>query len=301
MRFGVSLPTYPAGATIEGFTAVAQAAEPLGFVSAWATDHVILPADHSGPYGSIFEPLATLAYLAALTSTVKLGVSVIVVPQRNGVLLAQELATLDQLARGRLIAGVGVGWSEPEFTMLGAGSIFHERGKVLDETLQLWQHLWSEPQTPFHGRYYDLPAVAFGPLPVQPGGPPIWVGGSAEETLRRTVRFGRAWHPVGASVEQVAAGAARLRELAQAAGKPVPEIAPRLPLFIGRRASAAPMSANPQRVLEGEPHDLIAALRAYQEAGAGEIICHFGTPPGGSVVEQMARFQREVMPAFTGS
>ncbi|HET7037136.1 MAG TPA: TIGR03619 family F420-dependent LLM class oxidoreductase [Thermomicrobiaceae bacterium] len=300
MRFGVSLPTYPAGATIEGFTAVARAAESLGFVSAWATDHVILPADHSGPYGSIFEPLETLAYLAALTSQVRLGISVIVVPQRNGVLLAKELATLDQLARGRLIAGVGVGWSEAEFSMLGAGGIFHERGKLLDETLRLWQHLWTEPETPFRGRYYDLPPVAFGPLPLQPGGPPIWVGGSAEGALRRTVRYGQAWHPVGASVEQVAAGAARLRELAASAGKPAPAIAPRLPMFIGQRSSAAPMSANPQRVLEGEPEELIAALRAYQEAGAAEIVCHFGTPPGASVVGQMERFQRAVMPAFAG-
>lgn len=300
MRFGISLPTYPAGATIEGFVAVAQAAERLGFVSAWATDHVILPADHSGPYGSIFEPLETLSYLAALTTQVRLGVSVIVVPQRNGVVLAKELATLDQLSRGRLIAGVGAGWSESEFTMLGAGGIFHERGKLLDETLRLWHHLWTDPGTPFHGRYYELPPVAFGPPPAQPGGPPIWVGGSSEGALRRAVRFGQAWHPVGLSVEQVKAGAVRLSELARTAGKPAPEISPRLPMSIGPRANAAPMSANPQRVLEGEPAELIAALRAYQEAGASEIICHFNTPPGGSVVEQMERFQREVMPAFAG-
>ena len=91
----------------------------------------------------------TLAYVAPLTSRVKLGISVIVVPQRNGVVLAKELATLDRLCDGRLIVGVGAGWSEEEFKMLGVGDRFHHRGQYLDETLRLWNHLWTTPDTPF--------------------------------------------------------------------------------------------------------------------------------------------------------
>jgi alkanesulfonate monooxygenase SsuD/methylene tetrahydromethanopterin reductase-like flavin-dependent oxidoreductase (luciferase family) len=107
MRFGVTLPTYPAGATVKGFVRVAQAAERLDFTSIWSTDHVILPPEQAGPYNAIFEALPSLGYLAPFTSQVKLGISVIVVPQRNGVGLAKELATLDQLSQGRVIAGVG--------------------------------------------------------------------------------------------------------------------------------------------------------------------------------------------------
>src|SRR5690242_12935569 len=177
MKFGVVLPTYPAGATVAGVVAVAKAAERLGFASVWTTDHVVLPPEQAGPYAEILEPLLTLAYIAPLTNRVRLGVSVIVVPQRNGVILAKELATLDRLAGGRLIVGVGAGWSEEEFRMLDAGARFRRRGAYLDETLRLWRHLWSTPGEPFQGTFYDLPPVAFGPGPVRPDGPPIWVGG----------------------------------------------------------------------------------------------------------------------------
>ncbi|MEX2314711.1 MAG: LLM class flavin-dependent oxidoreductase, partial [Thermomicrobiales bacterium] len=151
MQFGISLPTYPEGATFEGFVAVARAAERLGYTSAWTTDHVIMPPEQAGPYASIFEPLMVLAYLAAETDTVRLGVSVIVVPQRNGIVLAKELATLDHLSGGRLVIGVGAGWNEAEFRMLDAGQRFHRRGAYLDETLRVWRHLWTDPSQPFEG------------------------------------------------------------------------------------------------------------------------------------------------------
>jgi probable F420-dependent oxidoreductase len=204
VRLGVVLPTYPRGATVEGVAQVAEAAERLGFASVWTTDHVILPQGSAGPYDEILEPLLTLAYIAPLTRQVQLGISVIVVPQRNGVVLAKELATLDRLCGGRLIAGVGAGWSEEEFTMLGVGDRFHHRGKYLDETLRLWNHLWTTPDAPYRSQYYDLPAVAFGPRPVQTGGLPIWVGGASEGARRRAGRIGAAWHPVGISASDLA-------------------------------------------------------------------------------------------------
>ncbi len=165
MRFGVVLPTYPGGATIDGFVRVAQAAEELGFASAWTTDHVIMTPEESGPYAEIFEGITTLAYLAGLTRTVTLGISVIVVPQRNGVILAKELATLARFAPGRLVVGVGAGWNENEFRMLDAGDRFRRRGAYLDETIGLWRHLWAKPHEPFRTEFFNLPAVAFAPLP----------------------------------------------------------------------------------------------------------------------------------------
>ena len=298
MRFGIALPTYPAGATVEGVVHVAQAAERLGFVSAWTTDHVILPPDQAGPYREILEPLMTLAYLAARTERVTLGVSVIVVPQRNGIVLAKELATLDQLCRGRLIAGVGAGWNEAEFRLLGEGEHFRRRGAFLDETLRVWRQLWTVPEAGFQGRFYDLPAVAFGPPPVQPGGPPIWVGGSSEGARRRAGRFGAAWHPVGITAEAIIEQADLVRRAAEEAGRPVPELVPRLPMQFGR-GGVGQVTVGRLQVLQAEPAEMVERLAAYQRAGVAEIVCLFGSPDAAFVVEQMELLAAEVMPTFT--
>ena len=297
MRFGVVLPTYPAGATVEGIARVAQEAERLGFASVWTTDHVIMPPDRAGPYREIFEPLLTLAYVAGLTDQVGLGISVIVVPQRNGIVLAKELATLDRLCHGRLIVGVGAGWNEDEFRMLGAGDRFGRRGAHLDETLRLWHHLWTSPETPFRGRFYDLPAAAFGPLPVQPGGPPIWVGGSSEAARRRSGRVGAAWHPVGISAEDVRAQAELVVRSAAGAGRQPPEIAPRLPIRFGESAGA--VAIGPMQSIHGTPAQATERLAEYARVGVSEIVCLFGSADGDVVVEQMGLFAEEVMPSLS--
>lgn len=297
MEFGIALPTYPAGATVEGVVKVAQAAERLGFSSAWTTDHVIMPADQAGPYREIFEPLMMLGYLAALTTNVKLGISVIVVPQRNGIVLAKELATLDHLCRGRLIVGVGAGWNEREFVMLDAGDRYHRRGAYLNETIRVWRHLWTTPEKPFDGEFYHLSDVAFGPLPYSEGGPAIWVGGQSLGARRRAGRYGAAWHPVGISASDLVEQFGAVREAAEKAGRPVPAAVARLPMRFS--VGGGPMNANRTiRVLEGEPEQIVAALNEYVKAGASEIICHFGSPNGDEVIESMEIFAHEVMPHF---
>jgi probable F420-dependent oxidoreductase len=290
----VILPTYPAGATVAGVAQVAQAAERLGFASVWTTDHVILPPDQAGPYADILEALLTLAYVAPLTTRVKLGISVIVVPQRNGVVLAKELSTLDQLSGGRLIVGVGAGWSDAEFQMLGVGDRFHHRGAYLDETLRLWEHLWTTPETPFRGKFYDVGTAAFAPGPVQPGGPPIWVGGSSAGARRRTGKFGAAWHPVGISAADLAAQAVLVRETAAQAGRPAPEIAPRLPVELGAGGEA--LAVGKMKTIAGSPDEIVAQLREYAAVGVAEIDCLFNSPDGNAVVEQMEIFAEKVMP-----
>jgi probable F420-dependent oxidoreductase len=296
VRFGVVLPTYPAGATVEGVVQVARAAERLGFDSVWTTDHVILPLGEAGPYAEILEPLLTLAYVAPLTTHVKLGISVIVVPQRNGVVLAKEIATLDRLCRGRLIIGVGAGWSEPEFAMLSAGDRFHQRGAYLDETLRLWQHLWTAPETPFQGLFYDIPPASFGPGPVRQGGSPIWVGGSSAAARRRAGTFGEAWHPVGISAPDLAAQAAVVRQAAEEAGREMPELAPRLPIQFGAGGEA--LAVGRMQTIAGSPEEVLEQLRAYAASGANEIVCLFNSPDGNFVVEQMELFAEHIAPAL---
>jgi probable F420-dependent oxidoreductase len=298
MEFGISLPTYPEGATVEGFVAVAQVAERLGYTSAWTTDHVIMPPEQAGPYASIFEPLMVLAYLAAQTATVRLGISVIVVPQRNGIVLAKELATLDHLSGGRLVVGVGAGWNEAEFRMLDADRRFHQRGAYLDETILVWRHLWTDPSRPFSGTFYDLPEVAFGPLPLTAGGPPIWVGGSSAAARRRAGRSGEAWHPVNIPASDIESQFAVVRQAAEQAGRTTPIVAPRLSMQFGT-SYGGPVSASGARAVEAATSDeMIEKLNAYRNAGASEIVCHFGSPDGAAVVEAMERFAAEVMPAF---
>lgn len=298
MQFGVTLPTYPKGASIEGVLSVIHAAEELGFSSAWTTDHVILPKDEAGPYESIFEPLMTLAYSAGFAKTLTLGISVIVVPQRNGIVLAKQLATLDHLCRGRLIVGVGAGWSEEEFRMLGYHDRFGVRGAYLDETLKMWKHLWTTPEEEFHGKFYTLPGTAFGPPPMQEGGPAIWVGGSSKGARRRAGRWGEAWHPVGISAEEIARLSPLVSDAALEHGRPMPKISPRLPLRMGKVQMDAP-TARKMTVLSGDADQMIEHIMRYQEAGVKEVICLFGDPDGEEVVKQMSEFSREVMPAFT--
>ena len=168
MDFGLILPSYRAGASAEGVEAATETAERLGWHSVWTTDHVLPGPEAAEEYGTLLEAVTTLAYLGGRTRTIRLGASVIVVPMRNAVVLARELATIDVLTRGRLIAGVGVGWSEEEFRNVGTADRFRTRGAFTDETIAVWRHLWSGSSQPFEGRFHRFSDHAF-PALARPG------------------------------------------------------------------------------------------------------------------------------------
>ena len=193
MDFGLCLPNFPDGASAEGIEAAAGVAERLGWSTVWTTDHVLVPHADAGEYGRIYEAILTLAWVGARHPRIRLGTSVIVVPQRNAVVLAKELATLDSLSGGRVIAGVGIGWNETEFANLAVADRFHVRGAYLDETIRLWRHLWSGATEPFRGRFHTIEDFVFGPLPVQ-APLPIVVGGRAEPALRRAGALADGYH-----------------------------------------------------------------------------------------------------------
>ncbi len=193
MDFGLCLPNFPDGASAEGIEAAADVAERLGWSTVWTTDHVLVPHADAGEYGRIYEAILTLAWVGARHPRIRLGTSVIVVPQRNAVVLAKELATLDSLSGGRVIAGVGIGWNEPEFANLAVADRFHVRGAYLDETIRLWRHLWSGATEPFRGRFHTIEDFVFGPLPVQ-APLPIVIGGRAEPALRRAGTLADGYH-----------------------------------------------------------------------------------------------------------
>jgi probable F420-dependent oxidoreductase len=208
VRFGIHLPQYGRVAGGEAVIRAAQHAEALGFSDVWVSDHIVHPAAQSYPSPYLLDPFATLSWAAAATSTVGLGTSVLVVPQHNPVWLANHLATVDAMSGGRVIVGAGVGWSEAEYEALGQS--FGDRGRRLDEILDLLRAAWSDDPTSFHGRYYGFDDIRFLPKPAHRIA--IWIGGRSEPAYRRAIAKGDGFHIVGSPPADVVPIVARLRQ-----------------------------------------------------------------------------------------
>jgi len=214
--------------------ACARAAEAAGVDELWVADHVAIPPDQSeGSGGRYLDPLATLAFLAGATERIGLGSAVLVLPYRPALATAKWVATIQELAAGRFLFGVGSGWMEPEFR--AAAVAYRERGRITDETLAFLQRCFASDEVEANGqRFLFLP---------RPPRPPILVGGSPAYAFRRAVRFGDGWMPMlpGAGDPEVLRPAiAALRAQAAAAGRPAPEVAvlTELPLDDPKAAAA---------------------------------------------------------------
>jgi probable F420-dependent oxidoreductase len=207
MTYGIHLPQYGRVASGEAVTRAARHAEDLGFADVWVSDHVVHPAEQSYPSPFLLDPFATLSWAAAVTERVRLGTSVLVVPQHNPVWLANHLATVDQMSGGRLVVGAGVGWSEREYKALGQG--FHDRGRRMDEILDLLRAAWRDDPVTFAGDHYALTDIRFLPKPAHDI--PIWVGGGVEAAFRRGVEKGDGFHVVGLKPPELVPIVERLR------------------------------------------------------------------------------------------
>jgi len=193
MKVGIHLPQYGRVAGPDAITKAAQHAEALGFADVWVSDHIVHPAAQSYPSPFLFDPLVTLTWAAACTSRVGLGTSVLVVPMHNPLELANVLASIDALSQGRVIAGIGVGWSADEYRALGYA--FDNRGRRLDETIELLHAAWRDDPTSFHGEFIDFDEIRVLPKPAHDI--PLWVGGSSEPAYRRAVTKGDGFQAVG--------------------------------------------------------------------------------------------------------
>jgi probable F420-dependent oxidoreductase len=168
----------------------------------------------------LLEPLVTLGAIGAVTRRIGLGTEILILPQRQPALVAKQVATLDVLSGGRVRLGVGAGWQEAEFDSLGVP--FAERGRRLEEGIRLLRAYWTEGSVTFRGDFYQAKAMAMDPKPVQPGGPPIWLGGDSEVALRRVGRLGDGWLAMADSDEALADAPRKLaivRAAAEAAGR----------------------------------------------------------------------------------
>jgi probable F420-dependent oxidoreductase len=213
LRFGLfGLHRGPAidGDTVRRLAALAEAA---GFESLWVGDHIALPQD-MGAAAELprLEALVTLSYLSASTVHVRLGAGVIVLPQRQPVLLAKQLASIDILSNGRLIVGIGVGYVERELNALGAG--LTDRGARTNEYLRVMSMLWRDPVASFGGRFVSFNGVVQRPTPVQMPGPPIVIGGNSPAAHARAIMVGNGWYGWDLDIDETAAALFALRQAA---------------------------------------------------------------------------------------
>jgi probable F420-dependent oxidoreductase len=275
MDVHVALPNGHQGVTIEQLAEIADAAEELGFSGVWPLDHVLVGPDLKDRYSWVIEPITLLGYLAARTRRIRLGTSVIVLAMRNPFIVAKQAATLDMLCGGRFTLGLGAGYSEPEFRNVGAGGVWTTRGKRLDEAIQLFRHLWSGSQEPFHGQCYAYEEGWFGPPPPQGAKLPILIGGSSEAALRRAATYGDIWQSTGLTPEQF---------------KPLAE-------WVKSHAGSRRVEVGARTILTGDRDAVLARVKEYEAAGAEHVCAYFGKRPE-DFVPGMRAFAREVMPAL---
>lgn len=309
MQFGLGLPH--AGATARGPNIIrfAQCAEALGFESLWCGDHIILPTAGTTQYpytsdGSFprpadvdyLETLTVLSYVAAVTTRVRLGTTVVILPYRHPIVQAKMFASLDVLSGGRVICGVGVGWLQKEFDTLGAS--YAERGAVSDEMLQIFRLLWSTEQSEFHGKFYQFDGIACFPKPLQ-NPLPIWVGGHSKRAIRRAVTYGQAWHPTRQTPDFVAAHLPYLRQEAMQAGRDPHSIIISLKRSLHmtdvvRSETVALRSGN---AVIGTTQEVLDDARRCQDLGIQQLTYDFRTDDLEAQIAMMERLAERVLPA----
>jgi len=271
MRIGLVLPNMGSAVnTPSGLTTLAELGESAGFDSLWCSDHVLVPPENAARYGNITEMIVTLAYLAGITKRITLGTSVLILPMRNPIIAAKQLATLDYLAGGRTIVGVGVGWNAAEYGFLKAD--FKHRGTLLDEYIAIMRELWSAAH-PQHEGTYSFKDAFFGPNPTQI--PPVWIGGESNASVKRAATIGDGWQPNDRGLEEFRAKVADLKRYA--GERPVTiSIRTRVDMNQGAHAAIDQLSRYAEAGLEypviGFPHETLADLVTQIEAFAADVL-----------------------------
>jgi probable F420-dependent oxidoreductase len=291
MKFGLA---FASSISIDGATALdlCGRAEATGFESLWGGEHVILPStiESRYPYTSdgkipaepdtpIPDPLIWLAFAAAAAPTMRLGTCILIVPQRNPLVLAKELATLDMLSGGRVELGLGVGWLKEEFDALGVP--WARRGARNDEYIAAMRALWAGPEVEFHGEFVDFPPVTCSPRPVQDS-IPILVGGDTDVAINRAVRLADGYFPGEGDVERLGGLIGRVRRAAEEAGRD-------------------PDSIEINAMFGAHMDDPLAGVEQLVELGVGRIMvpAFFFAGPGG--LDRLEQFGADVIGSTNGS
>ena len=264
-------------ATTEAIVETACKAEELGFDALFVNDHVIVDdSPRSASWRNVYDPLMVLSYVAARTTRVLLGTSVLIMPYRNPIVTAKMVATLDQMSGGRAIAGVGAGWNEAEYRALGVPH--SERGARTTEYIRLWQACWQPGPVTFNGRFFSFDNMHVNPKPVQQPHPPIWVGGSGRPSLRRAAEFAQVWQPTPTPLADLIKCQSYLREACVRTG--------------------SSHSGGDRPAGQGTPEQVASDMVRYrQEAGLEEFQINFnGCGSLQQLLDSMDVFVQEVRP-----
>jgi probable F420-dependent oxidoreductase len=303
MEFGICIPHYGKPLDIPKILDTVRRAEELGFDSVWVTDHLLVPQTLEIIYRDhMLDPLTVLNYVAAITTRVKIGTSVIILPYRNPIVVAKMLATTDQLSGGRLIFGAAVGWMEPEFAALRAP--FAERGAFSDECLRLIKTLWTQEKVSFEGRYFTFADMQASPRPLQQPHPPIWIGGNSPRARRRVAEFGDGWHATAMPFDELKAGIADARhKWAQRGRTGEPIFSMRIPCAI-EGVSQDVLHYQPRRPgrdhLTGSIASIVERLGTYRDLGIQHLVLEMSTQSHEATGANLEAFATHIQPQLKG-
>jgi probable F420-dependent oxidoreductase len=315
MDIGLTIPIRGPLAMRERIETLVRRAEELGFAHLSVSDHLVVPRRIGSRYpysatgawagaasGDCLEPFTLLAWLAAISRTARLITAVAVIPYRGAMHTAKSVATLDVLSGGRMVLGAGAGWLREEFEALNAPP-FEERGRVTDEWLQSFKILWTEDDPRFEGRHVRFADVSFLPKPVQQPHPPIWVGGESPPALRRAVRYGDAWFPIGNNphhpldtVARFKDGVGRLRRLAEEHGRDPDTIGLAFYANWFDETKTARLEDGQRHILTGTAAELAEDIAGLAELGVRDLVLNLQRDTVERSLESMQYVADEVRP-----
>jgi len=307
MDIGIALPSVGPLGERDIVLDVIKRVEHLGFHSVWTQDHIAFPKVRESvyPYPETttelafspgmdwLDPVAVMGFAAGATERVVIGTSVLVLPYRNPVVLAQELASLDRLSEGRIVLGIGSGWMDEEFEAVGVPK--RERGARTDEAIELLRALWAAKEhISFDGRFTKLEDVVLASHPSRPGGPPIMIGGNTDAALRRTGLLGDGWLGFEVFVDGVQAKRDAIARAAEEAGRDPSAIT-----LSVRRGIVPPFEVSnflpERRSLAGSPEQVAEEMRAYEAQGVTLLVLDFAFVQP-DIVDTMNWLAEEVVP-----
>ncbi|MDP6714475.1 MAG: LLM class flavin-dependent oxidoreductase [SAR202 cluster bacterium] len=281
------------------------ACEELDIDSLWLSDRIVSEVMN-------VEPMIAMSFIAARTTKLKFGTSVLALPLRNPTVLAKEIATLDFLSKGRVLPAVGLG-TEDEREFEACGSPKSQRGGRTDEAIEVMKLLWSQDNVTFHGKYHTLNDVTIRPKVVQKDLPPVWIGGRSEAAIRRTARVGDGWLVSQATPDEVAVGVSKIKALAEENGNDIEDdhFGPLFSFFIADTAEEAVKQAAPYMLRRradvdyaefsafGTPDRVKELMERYIDAGAPKFVARPACAPE-LMMEQLELLGKEVVPQYHG-
>lgn len=317
MKFGLAAPHRGPLAQPEALRTIAERAEQLGYTYLSVSDHIVIPRDVANKYpyaedgdftasqqgrADTMEQFTLLAWLAALTTRIRLLTSVVVVPHRNPLFMAKSLATTDQLSNGRVVVGCGAGWMREEFEALNLPD-FDARGQVTNEYLEAMKIAWTEEAPAYDGEFVRFANIDVKPSPVQKPHPPIWIGGESMPAIRRAVALGDAWYPFGSNPEfrmdrpeTYITRRDKLFAHAQAQGRDPASIELSYNCAFHNHEAQPATDGGKRQCFTGTPEQRAEDIAAFAAAGVRNMMVNVTAMELPAMLERMHEFAENVMP-----